>query len=216
MRNIFTIAIFLSCPFLVSAQIKKQSILLGGQLFYYSDKFDINNFSQKAKYANLGISLGKAYKENSVVGITINYSPSRQTNLLTGSDTANTKYTRLDAGVFLRQYKKLASDFYFFGQVDAAFVKGDEKDNYSTSGDVTATQRGAFISLTPGISYRVFGKMYLELTVPNILSTQYLRTKVESQNSQIKPSKTEQILFYSNLNTSSNLGWLGVGFRFVF
>jgi hypothetical protein len=215
MSKIYAIAPLLLLSFFLNAQIKKHSILLGGQLFYYNEKNKIDHFNQKAESGSIGISLGKALRENFVAGINLNYSPLKLTNFFSGSDTVTTTYNRVDIGAFFREYKKLANDFNFFAQVEGAFIRANQKDNYTASGDVRATQRGGFISLTPGISYRVFKKVQLELTIPNILSAQYLVTKFDSQNPQIKSSKREQILFYSNLNTNTPINWLGVGFRFI-
>lgn len=216
MSKIFTVVLTLSFPFLLSAQIKKNSLSLGGQLSYSSVKYQVDNFDQKSENGAIGISLGKAFKENFVAGINVSYSPSKQSNLPLGIDTATHKYNTSQIGVFLRQYKKLAKDLYFFGEVNAAFITAEEKYDFAQSGDVKARQRGGVISLTPGISYQVFRRMQLELTIPNILAMKYSRTNLESQNSQIKNAKGEEILFYSNLNTNTNLGWLGVGFRFIF
>ena len=140
----------------------------------------------------------------------------KETNLFTGNDTVTTKYNRFEIGGFFREYKKLAKDFYFFGQVDGAAIIANQTSSYklTSGGDVKVTQRGGFISLTPGISYHVFKKMQLEITIPNILSTQYLKTKFVSQNPQIKNSKSDQFMFYSNLNNNTSFSWLGVGFRF--
>jgi hypothetical protein len=215
MSKIYAIIPLLLLSSFLNAQIKRHSILLGGQLFYYNEKNKIDNFNQKVEGSSIGISLGKALKENFVAGFNLNYSPAKQTNVLSGFDTVTTTYKRVDIGAFFREYKKLANDFYFFAQVDGAFITANQKDNYTVSGDVRATQRGGFISLTPGISYWVFKKAQLELTIPNILSAQYLVTKFDSQNPQIKSSKREQFLFYSNLNTNTPINWLGVGFRFI-
>jgi hypothetical protein len=199
-----------------NAQIKKSSILLGGELFYYNEKNKVENLNQKAEAGTIGISLGKAFKENYAAGINLGLSPFKQTNYLTGSDTVTIRYNRFDIGAFYREYKKLAEDFYFFGQIDGAFIMANQKEDYKISpGDVKATQRGGFISLTPGITYQVFKKMQLELTIPNILSVQYLVTKFDSENPQVRNSKREQFMFYSNLNSNTSLGWLGVGFRFI-
>ena len=199
-----------------NAQITKNSILLGGQLFYYNEKNKVENLNQKAEAGTIGISIGKAFKENAVAGINLSFSPLKETNYLTGSDTVNVTYHRFDIGAFFREYKKLANDLYFFAQVDGAFIMANQKEDYKISpGDVKASQRGGFISLTPGITYRIFKKMQLELTIPNILSVQYLVTKFDSENPQVKNSKRQQFMFYSNLNSNTSLGWLGVGFRFI-
>ena len=199
-----------------SAQIKQSSILLGGQLSYYNDKNQIENLNQKSESGTIGVSIGKAFKENSVIGLNFNFSPVKQTNYLNWNDTVDLTYNRFDIGAFFREYKRLAKDFYFFAQLDGAFILANQKDEYSVApGDVKIKQRGGFVSLTPGISYQVFKKMQLELTIPNVLSMQYLVTKVDSHNLQVKNSRREQISFYSNLNNTTNVSWLGVGFRFL-
>lgn len=200
----------------VSAQIKKQSILLGGQLFYYNNKNQIDNLNQKSESGTISLSLGKVFKENKIVGFNLVFSPIRQFNNLNNGDTTTLTYNRFDIGVFYREYKTLAKDFYFFTQVDGAFITANQNEHYKTiSADVKATQRGGYISLTPGISYQVFKKMQLEVIIPNILSMQYLVTKFNSEVNQVKNTKQEQFLFYSNINNNTGLGFLGVGFRFI-
>ncbi|MBN8835640.1 MAG: hypothetical protein J0I09_00120 [Sphingobacteriia bacterium] len=202
--------------FAINAQIKKQSILLGGQLFYYNNKSQVENLNQKSESGTISISIGKAFKDNNILGINLSFSPIRQSNYLNNGDTTSLAFNRFDIGMFYREYKKLAKDFYFFSQVDASYVTANQTEHYKiASADVKATQRGGFISLTPGISYQVFKKMQLEVTIPNILSIQYLVTKFENEVTQVKNSKQEQFLFYSNINNNTGLGFLGVGFRFI-
>ena len=212
-RYLFVFLLFTS--FTVNAQIKKQSILLGGQLFYYNTKIQVENLNQKSESGTISVSIGKAFKENKIVGVNLSFSPIRQSNSLNNGDTTTLIFNRYDIGLFYREYKKLAKDFYFFSQVDAAYITAKQNEHYKiASADVKATLRGGFISLTPGISYQVFKKMQLEVTIPNILSMQYLMTKFDSEINQVKNSKQEQFLFYSNINNNTGLGFLGVGFRF--
>ena len=200
----------------LNAQIKKHSILLGGQLSYYNDQIQVENFNQKTVSGTFGISIGKAFKENSVVGININFSPLKQSNYLTFSDTGTYTYTRFDAGIFLREYKRLAKDLYVFGQGDVAYITAYQKEEYKISPyDIKASQRGGLIALTAGIAYQLLKKMQLEMTLPNILIMQYNRMKYSNEDPQAKDTKREHISFYSNLNNNTSLGWLGVGFRFL-
>ena len=211
---IFSLLLILS--FTVNGQIKKQSIFLGGQLFYYNIKNKVDNLNQKSENATFSLSIGKAFKENKIIGVNLSFSPIRQSNYLNNGDTTNLTFNRFDIGLFYREYKKLAKDFYFFSQLDGAFITANQAEHYKiASADVNVTQRGGFIALTPGISYQVFKKMQLEIIIPNILSVQYLVTKIDSKVNQIKNSKQEQILFYSNINNNTGLGFLGVGFRFI-
>ncbi|HSC52791.1 MAG TPA: hypothetical protein VLC98_04190 [Phnomibacter sp.] len=210
----FSLLLFFSLT--ANGQIKKQSILLGGQLFYYNNKNQVDNLNQKSESGTISLSIGKAFKENKVIGINFSFSPIRQSNFLNNGDTTNLTFNRFDIGAFYREYKKLAKDFYFFTQIDGAYITANQTEHYKiASGDVKASQRGGFISLTPGISYQVFKKTQLEIIIPNILSVQYLVTKIDSQVSQVQNSKQEQLLFYSNLTNNTGLGLLGVGFRFI-
>lgn len=212
--HLFSLVLLLS--FTVNGQIKKQSILLGGQLFYYNKKNHVDNLDQKSESGTIGLSIGKAFKENKIVGVNLSFSPIRLSNYLNNGDTTSLTFNRFDIGMFYREYKKLAKDFYFFSQVDGAFITANQTEHYKiASADVKATQRGGFISLTPGISYQVFKKMQLEMIIPNILSIQYLVTKLDSKVNQVTNSKQEQFLFYSNINNNTGLGFLGVGFRFI-
>ena len=216
MTKCYLFVILFVVSFGASAQIKKQSTLLGGQLFYSNNKNQVEDLNQKSESATISVSIGKAIKENRIVGVNLGFSPIRQSNYMNNGDTTKLIFNRFDLGLFYREYKKLAKDFYFFGQVDAAYITANQKEHYRiAAADVKSTQRGGFISLTAGISYQVFRKMQLEVTMPNILGLQYLATKIDSQIPQVKDSKQEQMLFYSNLNNNTNLGWLGVGFRFV-
>ena len=217
MTKIYAALFFLFVSSIVNAQIRKNSFLLGGQVYYYNESYNYDNqTNQKRAGGTIGISLGKAFKENSVIGLNLNFSPTKETNVYTGNDTVTTRSNHFDLGGFYREYKKLAKDFYFFGQVDAAAIIGNQTSSYKLfPGDVKVTQRGGSISLTPGISYQVFKKMQFEITIPNMLRMQYLITKVDSQNLRTKNSKSQQFLFYSNLTNNTSLGWLGVGFRFL-
>jgi hypothetical protein len=216
MNKCYMFVLLLILSISTSAQIKKKSILLGGELNYYNDKTQIENLQEKYEGGSIGISIGKAFKENSVVGFNFSLSPSEQTYFPNGNEMITFTNKRYDIGVFYREYKNLGKDFYFFAQADGAFIMANQSQDYSVAAnDVKASQRGGYISLTPGISYQVFKKMHLELTIPNILIIQYAVTNFDNENPQEKASKREQFYFSSNLNSNTSLSWLGVGFRFI-
>ena len=56
------------------SQIKKNTILLGGQInaYNYTQTYDFTNI-QKNNFAQIGISLGKAFKENKVAGFSLSF-----------------------------------------------------------------------------------------------------------------------------------------------
>lgn len=146
------------------------------------------------------------------MGLYVGYGHAKSDNYYNGSYYANTKQDRYNLGVFFRNYKKLAKDFYFFGELGAGYNGSKQTDvNLPGNSQVRYTQAGAELYLTPGISYRVFKKLQLELVIPQIAGLQYGVTKMTSQTSN---SKQDQFQFNTNLN-SSLLSNLGLGFRFV-
>jgi hypothetical protein len=199
------------------AQIKKGTILIGGEFGYFKDKTKFEGAgNQLYESGAITLSPGKAFKENSIAGLSISYYPNHQHYSNFGNDTVDVRYRRYDLGLFYRKYKRLAEDFYFFMEASAAHIRADQKNTYSLNpGDVKAKQRGGWISLTPGISYQVFKKLQLEIDIPGILTLQYLVTRIDSRNTQVKTSKEETVYMYSSLKNSTGLGYLGVGFHFL-
>lgn len=197
-----------------SAQIKKGSVLLGGQIFYSSSRINYSSFqpAQDVKYFNFNPSAGIALKQNAVVGVYINYARSNQDYNYIGGGYMNTEFSRYGFGVFYRQYKKLVKDLYLFGELGAGYLGSDQTDTQTPGNTKTRyTESGAGLYLTPGVSYRIYKKLYVELSVPSVVSTQYavLETTAPSYN-----SKENKFSFNTNLN-SSLLSNVGLGFRFV-
>src|SRR4051794_23571650 len=116
MTKLYCFVVLLFLSFSVTAQIPKNSTLLGGQLNYSNYKGEIDNLNRKSEYGALGLSVGRAFRENSVFGVTFNYLPNRQSNEFFGNDTTDSKSNRFDFGVFYRGYKQIAKDFYIFAQ----------------------------------------------------------------------------------------------------
>ncbi len=214
MKQIFLLSTVIALFSLTtSGQIKKGSLHLGGQFSYYNSKVVYNTSQPEQKFnsGNYNISAGTALKENSVLGLYIGYGH------YYFKDSSNyyskIKDDRYNIGVFYRQYKRLAKDFYFFGELGGGYI-GSNRTYVSGPGNVTTkyAQSGAGLSLTPGISYRIYKKLQVELSIPQIAGVQYAVIKTTSL---VNNSKEDQFSFNTNLN-SSLLNNLGLGFRFVF
>ena len=68
MKKISGILFFTLLSFFGNAQIKKNTYLLGGQLSYINETYTFVNFTdQKRAGGTIGISIGKAFKENFVI-----------------------------------------------------------------------------------------------------------------------------------------------------
>lgn len=216
-KKIFVTLLTLSCSFyFANAQIKVNSVLLGGEAYYNSTDiaYSGNQPNQKSKNAGFNISLGKALKENSVYGLNLSYSPGKSEDFYNGANYVSTKINQYNVGIFYRKYKKLAKDFYFFAEFAASYINSKQTDT-DTLGTNWGTykQSGGQITLTPGISYRILNKLHLEIIIPSIVNLQYTVTKDATPSLQ---SKQKQFIFNSSLNAaSSGLSSLGVGFYFI-
>jgi hypothetical protein len=198
----------------LSAQIKKGSVLLGGQISAYHSKThpSVIQSEQELNTVNFNISVGKAIKDNAVLGVYGTYAHAKSDNFYNGNSNYNSKLDIYKLGVFYRNYKKLAKDFYFFGELGTGYMGSKQIDNnVQGNNPIRYTSTGAELYLTPGIAYRVFKKLQLELVIPQIAGMQYEVRKTTAQGSVFKQ---DMFQFNTNLN-SSLLNNLGLGFRFV-
>ncbi len=214
-NKIFAI-IFACCSFqCVKGQIKKSSILLGGQVSYSNSTTD-NSTSQsdnESKSGFFNLSIGKAFKENAIYGSNISYSPYSSKNIYTSSTSTDLKYSRYTLGFFYRNYSNLAKDFYFFTEAGISYLTS-KQTNTNVSGVEVSTekQNGGRFYLTPGLSYKIFKKLQLEIIIPNIAAIQYTNS---SSKSEANESKQKSFSINSSLN-SSGINSLGVGFHLIF
>lgn len=218
MKHLFLLPVFIGIFTLItSAQIKKGSILLGGQIFYGDSRTDYKAplLDQKSKSAHFNISAGSALKENSVLGLLVAYSHTDFDHNYNGNSYTNIKSDRYGFDVFYRRYKKLVKDFYFFGELGAGYFGFNETDTETPTNNKTKySQSGAELYLTPGISYRIYKKLQVELLVPQIAGMNYSVLKRTSPSNSSNDSKEKQFGVTTNLNASP-LSNLGLGFRFV-
>jgi hypothetical protein len=207
-----TTVAFLCCSIIASAQIKKGSLLLGGQIHYSnsSNEYSPNQSEQTNHNTTFSVSVGKAFKENSVYGINLSYGNASSNNNDGNNNYYKAKTNLYNAGIFYRKYKTLAKDFYLFGEAGASY-SGSKNTQTDLSGNkvhITNTTGGQ-ISLAPGISYQLLKKFQVEITFPNIAGVSYTVSKSDQS------SKQNNFTFNTSLNSFA-LDNLEVGFRFVF
>ena len=216
MRKCYFIALLVFSSSLLSAQIQKGSILLGGQVHYFTGSYEEDDFTAKTSGGSVGISIGKAFKENTVIGLNLSFSPRKEVDVYRWPDTANVSIHNSSYGVFIRQYRLLAKGLLLFGEADAGYRRSNQNQDYKNmDGDVSYKQQGGYLSLAPGLAYQLFKKMQVELMLSNLLSLQYTAFKTESEITEVPNSKRKEFFFSSNLTSNSSLGGLGIGFRFV-
>jgi hypothetical protein len=152
-----------------SAQIKKGSILFGGNLGFSTQ----NNEEYKHKATSIGINLsaGKAIRQNLVAGFDLTYSAYQTKN----NDSVKTNQEYAGAGVFIRKYAPLGKGFYLFGHARAGAAYTTTKQEFNSNDE----SKGYTININayPGISYEVNRKMHLEASMPGLLYISYGKGK---------------------------------------
>lgn len=218
MKKTIAMAVLFTAAYSVThAQIKKDAVLLGGQVSFYSSKTSDNSTPPNTTNNNafVNISAGKAIKENTVVGLYGGYGQGKSENIYSNNSSNKSTGTNTSAGVFYRKYKGLGKNFYFFGEVNAGYrgYKQDyENKAFGTTTTTTSTETGAELGLTPGLSYQLFKKMQLEVVMPSFAGLRYATTK--NSGSNITTTKGNSFQFSTSLNNSV-LNSLAVGFKFV-
>ena len=211
MRKIL-LAIITASLFVISskAQIKKGSLFLGGNISGTKKKTKTDGITTD-KQSGISISpvIGKAIKDNFVLGLTAGVGFYDVTNSIFNLDYKSNTYT---AGVFLRKYKNIGtSGFYIFvqGSLDGAFFK--HKADVPPSSPASDEKRIIFVGLTayPGISYAIGKKLHLETGFNNLLLLNYRNEKREIGDPVVSVQKTKGFDISSSLNNATSSLYLG-------
>jgi hypothetical protein len=224
MLKISTLFIAILFATQTNAQIKKGKVLLGGQVAATSNESNgvsqspLNPYTQNntQKTSLFGLSLGYAVKENKVIGFSFSSLANKETRFFSPNNTSTSKTNQNEIGVFYRQYKKIAKDFYIFGQGDIATVFGNGTGTTSPSSFTqTAKLSGSKLYVSTGVGYAVLKKLHIELSLPNILGIQSYKSKLTSTDPNARTDENKQFSFNSSLTNGNVIGNLNIGFRLI-
>lgn len=186
----------------VNAQIKKGSIFLGGSIDFYTQKSESPGTGMEPKYHSFGVSpaIGKAIKDNFIVGIETYFSSSESN----GSVDYRNNSKMAGGGFFARKYAPLGKGFSIFGH--GGIGAGWSKVSQWSMGSTSKTE-GYNINFRayPGIAYNVNHKLQLEVGFPNLIYANYT-------NDEQNGARTKTFNIGSSV---SNFGELRVGVRFL-
>jgi Outer membrane protein beta-barrel domain len=201
--------------FSASAQFNKGDLLLGGDLSYSSSKSTSPPFfpvETKNSSGNFNISLGKAIKENTIVGISLDFQPITN-SYYNGVGIYTQQTNNYGVGIFYRLYKSLGKDFYLFGEGGGGYTGSTTSTKDSTGHKIsTGSGNGGHLYITPGIAYRVSKKFFIELSIPQIFTLSY----GSSNTNEGSGTNETDSGFTAGLNLNSNpIDNLGIGFRLV-
>lgn len=177
------------------AQIKKGTSLLGGSVYFNSQKTESNDFSRSDKSNSYGFSpsYGKAIRQNLILGGDLMLSG----NSITSSEQSwqsKRRENHYGAGIFLRKYQHLGlSGFYLFLQsrLGGSIMTG--KGRYDPNNSSLDTKISGFnvqLDLYPGIAYAVTPRLQLETGLNNLLHAGYYSRKITNAASGAATSKT--------------------------
>jgi tetrahydromethanopterin S-methyltransferase subunit G len=216
MKNYCLLIVGLFFAIFLQAQIKQNAVLLGGRLGQNNNLLRSVNSEEKKSTLIIQSAIGKAVKENKVVGVLLGFSFDNNRNINTGLDTSTRKVNVVNIGIFYRQYKKIGKDFYLFGEVETGYrsVRSNNKLS-SIIGDVRISENAWFTNFNLGAAYQLSKKIQLELIMPNIGIMEYGITKRTSTVASVSDYKNKGFSFDSNISSNTFLSNLQIGFRFV-
>jgi len=206
------VAILLIATTGANAQITQGKYLLGGSISYSNEQDVQYNGSPAQKFFSSNIQIGKVLKENTVAGLILSYS-------IANNDLATYKDNMYSGGIFYRKYKPLTKGLYFFAEADAVYdYSRNTQGKFEIGNQGTRyTTNGARISLVPGLSYAIWKKLQMELSLTNLLNLSYDRVKDEVTTTgfqQIATSKANNFNANATLNASI-LNNFAIGFKFL-
>ena len=217
--------VILEFCFLISltcyTQVKEGTIFtgvdLGVELFNTNTEVvSFDSYNSPNKHFDIKSYFGKAYKDNSVTGISVYYLIDHDINrYLT---YRSTKFREYGFGFFLRKYKSLNKSFYLFGQANLDFLFSKEEFIRSANLDdfVKRKSYSTVINIYPGLSYQVSRKMHLEISYANLLRASYIYQRTNEQTGTIKINQKQSILnVQSRMNYSFANFQLGIRFLFI-
>jgi hypothetical protein len=208
MKQKFLLSIIFVCSLVVStkAQINKGAIWLGGQASYNqtSEKSLGSSTTNKNSGFYINPAIGKAIKENLVLGFSAGYSHSKNK---TGS-TTNSRFNSYGGGVFIRKYFPVISNLYLFGDARLNVSRAIEK-GYSSSGDNKNKYWNVAISATPGIAYAVSKNIQIESGVNSLFSLVYQKRDSKQGFTEGKSSSFNSGILLDNGTP------IYIGFRFL-
>jgi hypothetical protein len=208
-KILLSFAILFFAAITTQGQITEGKYLLGGSAGYISSTNTVYSSKNQSLYTNL--QFGKFIKDNAATGIIFSYG---------FSDLSSSNKTNFySAGIFYRKYKSLTKSFYFFGELDGVYSYSKNTQGIFQTGNNAerSTSNSGAVAFTPGISYSIFKKMQVELSMPSMVSVSYgsIKTEILSPSSaSISTSKGNN--FSANVNfNSSLLNNFAIGFKFL-
>ncbi len=197
----------------VEAQFAKGTYLTGADIGFGANTADnLQGSVSKATSYRFGAAVGKTFNGSRFWGVRINFNAS-QSKL---GDVVGTRSNTLGGGVFMRQYVTIAKDFYAFGQASADVGVGNNKSLQPNTTNLVTVARSTNVNLSVavGASYRIYKKMHLELSLPNLALTYYQHMRSFNNAGNVS-GKSSHFGLETAFANNSGLNNVGLGFRLL-
>jgi hypothetical protein len=169
-----------------SAQIKKGSIFLGGDLGLSGNSTRLVENSPVTKSSSAGFNispvLGKAIKDNLLAGVGVYYSINNQKQTAPNGVSEN-KVNYYGGSIWLRKYYNLSKSFYLFLNGSLNVNASKQETKYKPQPNLSkATGFGINVNVYPGVAYQMRKNFFLEASLNSLASLSYARTKYEQKD----------------------------------
>lgn len=167
---------------LLQAQVKKGTILLGGDLIFSNMQQELDNNTYKTSSKGLTVwpTVGKAIKDNLIVGVFALYNHSRNKT----NQGFNNEVNYFGAGVFVRQYLPVIDRLYLFGQCHL-WPSYNYVQNDHMSGHNHVRSWGVSLGVFPGLSFAVNKKLHLESGFMGVFDAGFTHFKTENLSASV-------------------------------
>lgn len=215
MRKALLIAFTCLAGITSQAQVEKGRTLLGGTIAYnQSTNYSDGNYLSPGKQRSVIISpsFGKAIKTNFVLGVEASFSSGNQT-YGAATDAIKTKSHSYGGAIFLRQYVPLLKNFYFYAQGMMGGSKNEAKQTHNNRVNNRTEGWGVSASLSPGLTYAITKKLYVESGLNGFALLAYSHSKLlytDATTGGVSVSKGNNFNFSTSLGSS---GGFTIGFR---
>lgn len=181
MKYLYILSFVIVCSGTARAQVNKGEIVLGGNIGYQDQASNGVTPPSPTTFHNLNInpSIGKAIRENLVLGLDLSYSHGSSGSGSGSQAQYSNASNGFFAGVFLRRYKGLGNGFYLFGQAEigSGYSHTSTDNPASVETSYRSNSYSASFQLYPGIAYALNRHWQIEAGLPNFFAINYSHTR---------------------------------------
>jgi hypothetical protein len=186
MKSTFILSVLFLFSFSLSAQIKKGAIFLGGDLGFSGGSIKpVENtpvLESESTGFNISPVVGKAIKDNLIAGVGLYYSANNLKQTAPNS-VSEDKTNYYGGNVWLRKYYTLSKSFYLFLNSGLNVnVRKKRTEFNQVPNSSKATGFGVSANINPGVAYQMRKNFFLEASLNNLVSLNYVRTRYEAKN----------------------------------